>query len=95
MATVNGPYTLAPKQSWFFWFYPNGNWRSYNEVIADPHVLSVTPRPRAEVPEWNVFESRTHVVLERNGNGFRHSYRVLIENPTNSIAQFDIVTSVI
>lgn len=53
-------------------------------LTADSRSLSVITRPRSEVPEWSVFPARTHVVLERQGAGFRHSYRVLVENPTDS-----------
>lgn len=93
-SSIFGLYTLGSKTSWYYWFYPNTNWRSYNDVISDSTLLTVIPRPRSEVPEWSVFPARTHVVLERNGAGFRHSYRVLVENPTDSNVQFDFIVSV-
>lgn len=90
-AANSGPYTLAAKSNWYYWFYPdNGNWLDYQSQMNDPRVLYIVPRPQLTVPEWNVLTVHTRVVLESKSNTYRYSYRVLVENPTDSTVGFYI-----
>ncbi|MBE9139174.1 hypothetical protein IQ254_18565 [Nodosilinea sp. LEGE 07088] len=89
-----GPYVLGPKASWHYWFYYEKNFYPYDGVMADHRILYLTPRPRTDIPEWNIVPVHTRLVLERQGNGFRYGYRALVENPTDFYIQFDfIITS--
>jgi hypothetical protein len=88
-----GPYTLGPKASWYYWFYYEPHFNPYNYVMEDKRILYLTPRPRTEVPDWSIQLIQTRLVLERQGDGYRYSYRALVDNPTNAYVQFDFVIS--
>lgn len=88
-----GPYTLGPKTNWYYWFYYENNFYPYNNVMDDDRIIYFTPRPRSETPEWSILPIHTRLVLERKGEGFRYSYRVLVENPTDFHVQFDFIST--
>lgn len=90
-ATIHGPYTLGAKSTWYYWFYADNSWSTYQSEMADPKMLYILPRPQSTSPEWSVLPVHTRVVLERSPQTtYRYSYRILVENPTDVTVGFYI-----
>jgi hypothetical protein len=104
MAYVTGPYTIAAHGNWTVHpFYPNNgtyvpsDQAAGTSVVFDPSVVYIVARPALSQPDqWTIRTVETRVVCESQpgtppGTAYRYAYRVLVNNPTSSAAEFFLV----